>query len=264
MPSDKSRDLNASVSAEQLKVADQVQPAEGLVAVLDALGVSLFSLDEAREFVRLRDSIITFTEQVIETRLSGLDMKRLTKFTLNDTVVFAYQTAGHVTLDEVEQFCHVLRLFETRSIVDRIPFRGALGLGPFYIGDSQTVLGPAVVDAASWYERADWIGIHATPHATMFIQSLLERSPGRTLDHVLLDYDVPIKDDKSKPRLKAVNWPKGFYMKDLRPPGNGTTRGLVLTALAKRRVPKGTEAKYFHAVKFFDDVEEAQHLEMRR
>ena len=139
------------------------------------------------------------------------------------------------------------------------PFRGAFGVGDFYIGDTQTILGPAVIDAATWYESADWIGIQATPHASMFIQSLLDQSSS-SLEHVLIDYDVPLRD-RSKRRLKAVNWPKGFYMNQLRPSGVGKTRGLVLAALTKRRVPKDTESKHFNAVEFFDYVEALQRMD---
>src|SRR5688572_17006824 len=190
-----------------------------------------FSLPEAIEFVRLRDSIMQFTAQVVETGLPGLDKTRLKTFTFNDTILYAYEPSAGVTLVEIERFCHVLRVAETRSIVERYPFRGAFAVGEYFVGDSRTVLGPAVSDAASWFEAADWIGIHATPHASMFIQSLLEQSPGSKLDHVLLDHEVPLTKDRPKQKRKAVNWPKGFYINGVRPPGGGTTRGLVLTAL---------------------------------
>jgi hypothetical protein len=255
--------LNTSVSenvpANEV-VASRITPVNGLVAILDALGTKLLSLAEAIEFVALRDSIQAFTERVVETSLSGLDMNRLSKFTFNDTVVYAYEPLSGVTLGEVERFCHVLRVFETHSIIKGTPFRGALAVGDFYVGDKQTVLGPAITDAASWFEAADWVGIHATPHASMLIQSLLERAPKAGLDHVLVDYDVPLKD-KSKRRLKAVNWPKGFFVRGLRPTGAGTTRGLVLAAFTKRRVPKDTESKYSNAMQFFDTVENVQDLE---
>jgi hypothetical protein len=97
----------------------------------------------------------------------------------------------------------------------------------------------------------------------MFIQSLLERSPAAKLEHVLVDYDVPLTKDKSRRRLKAVNWPKGFFISGLRPSGSGTTRGLVLSSLAQRRMPKDTESKYFNAMEFFDAVERIQDLEKR-
>jgi hypothetical protein len=259
--------LNTNVS-EAMRISDTVKLKRGLVAVLDALGVSLMTLNDAAEFVRLRDEIFQFTENVLETKLPGLEMKRLKRSTLNDTVVYTYETPGGVDLDEVERFCHVLRLFETRSITSAIPFRGALALGEFYMGDPQTVLGPAVVDAATWYEQADWVGIHATPHATMSIDALLKQSVvNRTLAHVLVDYPVPLKGDASKDRpkpiLKAINWPKGFYLSHTRPDGNGTTEGLVLAQLTKRRMPKGTEAKYFNAMEFFRKIRDSQNLAER-
>lgn len=232
----------------------------GLVAILDALGTKLLSLDEARDFVALRDSIQKFTQTVAETSLAGLDMARLRIFAFNDTVLYAYEPASAVTLAEVERFCHVLRVFETSSIAGGTPFRGAFAVGRFFVGDERTILGPAVSDAAAWYEAADWIGIHATPHASIVIQSLLEKPPKVNLDHVLVDYDVPLKD-KTTRKLKAVNWPKGFFVSGLRPPGVGTGRGLALSGLSRCRVPKDTESKYFNAIRFFDTVEKAQDLE---
>jgi hypothetical protein len=97
----------------------------------------------------------------------------------------------------------------------------------------------------------------------MFIQSLLEQSPKSTLEHVLVDYDVPLTKDKSTRRLKAINWPKGFYIHGIRPAGESKTRGLVLSSFAKRRVPKDTESKYANAVEFFDNIQDKQRLDDR-
>jgi hypothetical protein len=265
MQNDRPPDLSRSVT-ETLHAADtlnaSVKPVVGLVAILDALGTKLLSLSEAINFIALRDSVMTHTERVVETNLKGLEMERLSKFTFNDTVVYAYCPPKGVTLPEVERFAHLLRVFETRSIVQGTPFRGALAVGEFYIGDKQTILGPAISDAASWYEAADWVGIHATPHASLFIDSLLERALGTDLSHVLFDYDVPMKNNLAR-QLKAVNWPKGFYVTGLRPEGKGTAKGLVLSALTQRRVPKDTESKYFNALRFFDRVQDAQRLDDR-
>jgi hypothetical protein len=143
-----------------------------------------------------------------------------------------YAPSAGITFAEVNNFCHVLRVIETPFIIEGCPLRGAFAVGEFFVGDERTVLGPAVSDAASWFEAADWIGVHATPHASMVIQSVLEKSGGK-LGHVLLGYDVPMGATKSEVRLKAVNWPKGFYIGGLRPPGGGPTRALVLEALTR-------------------------------
>ena len=50
---------------------------------------------------------MTFTDKVVETNLPGVDVKRLRRFTFNDTVVFAYEPPAGITLAEVERFCHV-------------------------------------------------------------------------------------------------------------------------------------------------------------
>jgi len=74
----------------------------------------------------------------------------------------------------------------------------------------------------------------------MFIQSLIEKSAEAKLGHVLVDYDVPLKKEVGKGSLKAVNWPKGFYVGGLRPPGRGTTRGSCCQhpqTLECRRIP---------------------------
>jgi hypothetical protein len=254
-------DLSEAVNAAE-KVKTILAPVRGLVAILDALGTKLLSLDEAIRFVGLRDSIMAHTAEVLETKLPALQKSRLNTFTLNDTLIYAYAASSEVTLDDVEGFCHLLRVAETLSIAANYPFRGAFAVGDYFVGDTQTVLGPAVSDAASWFEAAEWIGVHATPHATMFIQSLREKQLKRKLEHVLLDYEVPLKTGQ-KQQLKCINWPKGFYIRDLRPPGEGTTRGIVLASLTKRRVPKDTERKYFNAVDFFDYVEKLQTLESR-
>jgi hypothetical protein len=253
-------DLNVNAS-EWLRMTDGISVAHGMIGILDALGTKLLSLTEAMEFVRLRDSIRQSTEKVAESGLPGLQKERVKTFTFNDTLIYAYEPPAGVTLVEIERFCHLLRIAETLSIVEKYPFRGAFAVGEYFVGDSQTVLGPAVSDAAAWFEAADWIGVHATPHASMFIQSLMEQAPNAKLEHVLVDYDVPFTKEKSKHKLKAINWPKGFYLNGVRPAGGGATRGLVLSALTKRRVPKDTESKYVNAVEFFDAVEKAQDLD---
>jgi hypothetical protein len=137
------------------------------------------------------------------------------------------------------------------SLAQGIIFRGALSIGKFYVdGDSNTVMGTAVTDAAAWYDSADWVGITATPHATLVIRGLLRGS--RDLDRLLVDYPVPLKGDTSLD-LKAINWPKAFYVKGLRPlkPGEDA-RAKFLELLTMHRVPKGAESKYFNTVEFFD------------
>jgi hypothetical protein len=227
----------------------------GLVAVLDALGASRYTDEEIDQFLESRTRVIALIKDRSET-LRGLVPSNLSTFTFADTVVIAYRLKGSpLALEVVHDFCVLLRQFETNSLEHGILFRGAISVGTFLVDEaSNTVMGKAVTDAASWYARADWIGVMATPHATMIIQSLLE-GKGDKLAAVLVDYPVPLKGGGSL-MLKAVNWPKAFYVGGVRPrviPDKGAhERGTCLALLAKQGVPKGDESKHVNSMAFFD------------
>jgi hypothetical protein len=164
---------------------------------------------------------------------------------------------------DVEPFFELLRLFMLDSLKHRVLFRGAVSIGDFFSVDRETntIMGPAVTDAAEWYGRADWFGINATPHASIVLRSLLDgKAPPDDLAHLIVDYDVPLKDSTKPLTLKAVNWPKSFYLKGHRPEGHATTKSLFLEMLTPFPKPRGTESKYINAIKFFDEIVKAQEL----
>ena len=140
-------------------------------------------------------------------------------------------------------------------------FRGAYSLGEVYhVSEADnTVMGPAVSDAAEWYEKADWIGIHATPDARQTSSDLIHSSTS-DLAHVLVEFPVPMKDQSTK-RLRAINWPKGFYVEDLAPPGPESGKEKLETLLGLQ--PPSSDSmrrKHSNTVTFFDFVHTAQEL----
>jgi hypothetical protein len=200
-------DLNATPAQEIFKLSDKAtgspsEPLPGFVAVLDALGASTYSKDELERFLLARAQILSLVAKLAEEQIQ-IDPKHLKRFVFNDTVILAYVPG--VTYQAAWEFCHILRAIQSFFLERGIFFRGALSVGDFYKldEDTNTVMGPVVTDAAAWYERADWIGIYATPYATIFLKSLLEREH-KNIDFILLDYDVPLKD-KGRMRLKAIN-----------------------------------------------------------
>jgi hypothetical protein len=131
--------------------------------------------------------------------------------------------------------------------------RGSLSVGKFHVDDAtNTVMGEAVTDAAAWYDSADWVGINATPFASLFVQSLVDRT-GEDLEHVLVDWDVPLKDSKGARPLKALNWPKVFVVPNMTPCVHGENhRAMCASLLTVHGVPRGTELKYTNTMKFYD------------
>ena len=226
---------------------------QGLIAILDALGAATYNDREISQFLNSRELVLELLKRKANAKevRGNINISLITTFTFNDTVLIVYRTPGPATLDNVEHFCLLLRKFVVDSLVQGILFRGSVSIGNFYVDDdSNTVMGTAVTDAAAWYDSANWVGINATPHATLVVQALLRGS--KDLDHLLVDYPVPLKDRPSLV-LKAVNWPKAFYVKGLRPVKEGEDpRAKCLALLAEHKVPKGTESKHFNTVAFFD------------
>jgi hypothetical protein len=185
---------------------------------------------------------------------------RISTFTFNDTLVIVLKTHPAPTVRDVTAFFTLLRKFLIDSLVNRILFRGAVSLGTFYASDAtNTVMGQAVTDAAAWYNLADWIGIHATPRATVLVDHLLESEDDKRTE-VVVDYEVPMKN-KSTLRLKAVNWPKGYFVKGVSPcEPEQSRRANLLELLGQHQIPVGVEDKYFHTIAFFDQVVKLQQL----
>lgn len=227
---------------------------QGLIAILDALGAANYNDLEISKFLDSRERVLELLRRKADAKAvrGDIDASLITTFTFNDTVLIVYRTPTTPDLDDVKHFCLLLRKFAVDSLAQGILFRGAVSIGSFYVDDaSNTVMGAAVTDAAAWYDSADWVGINATPHATLLIQALLEPR-GTDLDHLLVDYPVPLKERPAL-ELKAINWPKAFVVKELTPVADDEDpRAKCLTLLAEHRVPKGTELKHFNSLKFFD------------
>jgi hypothetical protein len=224
----------------------------GFVAILDALGAASYSDTEIRQFLESRRRVLSLLNSKAEAVLGRLDAGRVSTYTFNDTVVIVYEVDEPISVEDTAAFGTVLRHFQVKSLANGILFRGSMSEGKFYSDEAtNTIMGRAVSDAAAWYDKADWIGIAATPQATLLIRAR-EQQAGSDVGHVMIDYPVPMKDH-TKLELRAVNWPKGFYVKGLRPiTGDEHPRAKCLELLARSGVPRGTETKYFNTVEFFD------------
>lgn len=248
------------------RLAIRMDQQQGLITILDALGASSYSDPEISKFLDSRDRVLRLLRRKANAKEVRGDIGEdvVSTFTFNDTVLIVYRTDGAATLEDVEHFCRLLRKFEVDSLAQGILFRGSLSLGMFYVDDdTNTVMGAAVTDAAAWYDSADWIGINATPHATLAIEALVERGHG-TVGHVLIDYAVPLKNLPPL-NLKAVNWPKAFVVPSLTPVADGDDpRAKCLSLLTQHRFPKGTESKHFNTMKFFDHCIESWQTDRRK
>ncbi len=235
-----------------------VEEENGIVAVLDALGTSIYSEDKINHFRRSREIVLN----LLRKKVDSLQLKEeaVTTFTFNDTVVIVLRAGNQtVTIKHITQFFLLLRQFMVHSLAKRIMFRGAVAEGKFCADDkAHIIMGPAVTDAVAWYDKADWIGIHVTPRTNLVILRRLE-TVNTPKEHLMIDYDVPLR--KRQPghlphrvlQVKTVNWPKGFFVDGITPcKDDERPRSALLRLLTVHEIPKGTENKYTNTLAFFD------------
>jgi len=252
--------------------AEQAKECFGIVVIIDALGAKSLTIEGAREFLKLRDEVVidlpfindtinwamaemiaSPAETPIDSRQRNiLDQLRETKHevvTFGDSFILLYECKPEVinlALARVAQWCELT----VSAAMDRKVFlRGALSIGNYLYGGSQsnTVLGPAVADAASWCEVADWIGVAVTPSAGYYLnQSSI--NPNELRHHTqfhffhqqsYIKYSVPLKGGHRE-ELWTLMWPRHFF--DHEKPDS--IRQRLATIFAGTSMPKGSESKY--------------------
>lgn len=153
-----------------------------------------------------------------------------------------------------------------------ILIRGTISRGEFYNipvenpGKGRRILGSAINQAAAWYEQPQLCSIACTPSLCIHIDHLLEdpnlidtASGGNLklyknlLSGFLPKYAVPLKSGMRNP-LRITNWPvlmRANYQ------GTGSnddcSRLVLLSKLAEKDIPVGTENKYLNTLELFDD-----------
>jgi hypothetical protein len=224
----------------------------GIVVILDALGAASYSNADIDRFLKSRSNVLNLLNRKIEGVLGKIDSNRVMIFTFNDTilVIFKCDKNGPQLVD-ITNFFVILRKFLVDSMEEGILFRGSISIGSFYANEAENaVMGQAVTDAAAWYDKADWIGIHATPHATIIIQQLLEHDSVER-KYIILDYEVPLKGGNFI-KTKAINWPKVFFVSNISPCYKEKPREKLLEFLSLHQIPLGTESKFHNTIAFFD------------
>jgi hypothetical protein len=140
-----------------------------------------------------------------------------------------------------------------------ILFRGAFAIGD-YIESENAVLGPAVIDAAQWFEMPDMFSVIATPNAMFAIERVLaletsdDEWPVGARESMGVAYDVPLKSGKVV-RTNAVDWT--FSAKVRSKNAWHSIETWFFTALKDNLVSPDVEAKYRNSLEFLRFCEAA-------
>lgn len=237
-----------------------LKPKFGIVALMDALGARTMSIQSSEEYLEsitfLKGKIQSIYQIALEASSdpSALDtLAELKPRFFGDSILMTYQVQDEeLLIDYLRKLVATLNCFVPIAIERGILFRGAISIG-CYLEKQNVALGPAVTDAANWYEKADFIGIIATPSASHHIKAAftkkfdpdaLDCPPGR----FLVTYDVPLSDGETLGTY-ALNWPDAASVIY----GAMSEQPLLpwfYDRIKNFSVPPGTETKYANTEAF--------------
>jgi hypothetical protein len=227
----------------------------GIVVLLDSLGTRTSNLDQAGSYLLSLEDLKKDVEGTLKVYLEDHPKETLKFYEqlkirfFGDSMLITYETQQKDSLHLYIEYLYTALSFLYIAAFDRgILFRGAISIGEF-IERENVVLGPAVNDAASWYDRFDLIGAAATPECTLRIRNAYYQQAQKSKDafkNIMLHYDVPIKGGGSE-SLFAVNWPCRLgYARDAQEQTPETVDWLrdYFALMAKFPIPLGAERKF--------------------
>ena len=239
-----------------------------MIVLLDALGIRTSTIEECERFSTVRDAMVNEAERTVNENIEKAkpiipNLCSANFITFGDTLVIEWEI-----LEGDDLAAYILSLgswvssFVIAGLKNKILWRGAMSCGE-YIWSNSSILGPAVADAASWYEMADWFGVVATPACGHTISLISETFRCRFKDSnspisglSFVEYKVPMKDGREID-LWSVGWPGALLLTQ------AEGRKKLFELLKAFHVPPGTESKYHNSIKYFDwyDINIKQHID---
>jgi hypothetical protein len=174
--------------------------ANGLVVFLDALGVKGIwkTNDPAKVLQNWNQVYYLFSD-----KLNSLQGVHLSAF--SDTFIISVR--GHTRLNNqpwrfIEMICDSIVPAFVGSMDYNFFLRGVIASG-YFSRSTKSLIGPAVDEAANYYEKADWVGISLSPSTCL----RLENSTVYTNSNPIVSYRIP-QAPGDKLMTCAVNWTK--------------------------------------------------------
>ena len=184
-------------------------------------------------------------------------------YAFSDTYII---TINRQNLEILFELQFMLSLLFYHGLGDGICLRGTFSYGTFYSNRdkrSPIIIGPAVDEAAEWYEKGDWFGVHASPTANFLLDKYNHDTP---LDFFFTKYPIPMKESINY-NAWAINWPYFMTESSLREIKRGEKyiRKKVLSQLKQKkqwvyekfsRIPTGSKdiSKLTNTLTFYDEL----------
>jgi hypothetical protein len=225
--------------------------------MLDALGMrGIWARREPSKIVDawtgLVDRLERATAALAATNAAFCSGYRVAAF--SDTIILTLEArSAEEDLDKLIRLAgDALRQPFLIGLFEGILLRGVIAAGDYYQTASAAsqgpgsllTIGPAIDEAAEWYEQSDWFGVSTVPSASFVLDE--GRELGKPQSESLVPYDVPLKSGPMLPSW-VLDGPRAVVQ------DRGTAaRARVLGIFAASTIPPAAVSKYRHSLAFFD------------
>ena len=246
------RDINTDQNA--------IQWNNGIVAMLDILGVKDIPEEKAEGFINKLNEFIDGIEfNFPDVQMGSILVPKADEppetIVIGDTIIICWQPRKEDINLFLLSFSYIMQSIMVVGLNLGLPIRGAMTIGRYAKSLQSkriTVIGPAISDVGMWFERANWIGIIATPRCGLQLEKLELTTKPILLDYFPLyyvEYSVPLKDNRHFP-LWVVSWPRAYQI-DAEFRGEDSAEFSFLSDISQMSIPYGTEDKYLNTREFF-------------
>lgn len=235
----------------------------GFIVLLDALGARTTDSEVSRRYLTELNGL---KEKLASTKeWAALSEKNFRFRFFGDSVLMTYSIPEDSDETHIKNSLMAVLFISSKFMCDAleagIPFRGALSIGKYLSNQERNVdLGPAITDAASWYDKGDLLGIMVTPHTTNYLKALYKvtsRSSSTQTEALgagaLVLYNVPLSKGYSgkidRIETYMVNWTfviPAYYSE----PDISDWLLWFYYKIKSIQVPPGTETKYSNTEAF--------------
>ena len=169
---------------------------QGIVIMIDALGTKA-NYQSGRSDKRQWKKFV----EELKRRIKESVVKGVRSYVVSDTIIIAIKSID--TSQTLLKISPALEWAIRRSMRIERPIRGCVATGEIYT-DSVQVTGMPVIEAAGYYEKAQWIGISACPSVHAIIEGMSEKIRHKHF----CKFDLPLRDYLEFDAW-AVNWTRG-------------------------------------------------------
>ncbi len=196
---------------------DQFQ--DGVVILIDALGVKgIWRTQDPNRVLDRWSAIVKYFQNIQELKPSeGQDMSIIDEIkpwynvhvsNFSDTFIIII-TAKQGKEFDFEEAMVLSGLIALGGFIEALNFnfllRGAISYGKIF-RDEHLCIGPAIDDAASWYEKPNFVGVICTPHTSFRLQNIKHKDRRQMLEFLFRDAKIPLRDNQTLPNNSMLNW----------------------------------------------------------